>query len=87
MIVTQDYGWSQLARRQGMLWPQATDRAEVVGPGDLDYPAIAAALAAKRRKPLLVVEHAYEDGTPDTLDPVAAHRQSLTYVANTCGAA
>lgn len=60
--------------------------AEVVGPGDLDYPAIAAALAAKGRKPLLVVEHAYEDGTPDTLDPVAAHRQSLTYVANTFGA-
>ena len=25
MIVTQDYGWSQLAKRQGMLWPQATD--------------------------------------------------------------
>ena len=25
MIVTQDYGWSQLAKRAGRSWPEATD--------------------------------------------------------------
>ena len=70
-----------IRQSQGGVW------AEVVGPGDIDYPAIAAALSAKQYKPLLVVEHAYEDGTADTLDPVAAHQQSLTYVGTTFGAA
>jgi len=69
-----------IRQSQGGIW------AEVVGPGDLDYPAIAAALKAKGCKPLLVVEHAYEDGTPETRDPVAAHQQSLTYVRATLGA-
>lgn len=69
-----------IRQSQGGVW------AEVVGPGDLDYLAIAAALAARRCNPLLVVEHAYEEATPDTLDPVAAHQQSLTYVRTTFGA-
>ena len=69
-----------IRQSQGGVW------AEVVGPGDMDYPAIAAALAAKGSRPLLVVEHAYDAATVVTLDPVAAHRQSRLYVASTFGA-
>lgn len=70
-----------IRQSQGGVW------SDVVGPGDIDYPAIAAVMSAKGRKPLLVVEHAYETATPDTLDPVIAHQQSLTYVKTTFGMA
>jgi inosose dehydratase len=53
--------------------------AETLGPGDIDYEALAQALARKRVKPHLVLEVAVEQGTPKTLDPVAAHRQSADY--------
>ena len=52
---------------------------ETLGPGDVDYEALARALARKRVKPHLVLEVAVEKGTPKTLDPVAAHRQSAEY--------
>lgn len=54
---------------------------ETVGPGDIDHPALARVLADRRACPLLVLEHAYEDRTPSTLDVVDAHRKSLRYVA------
>lgn len=68
-----------IRQSQGGVW------AEVVGPGDLDYPVIATALQDQGRKALLVIEHAYEAGTPATLDVVAAHRQSLIYISKTFG--
>jgi inosose dehydratase len=52
---------------------------ETLGPGDIDYPALARALARKRVKPHLVLEIAVEAGTPKTLDPVTAHRRSAEY--------
>jgi inosose dehydratase len=54
--------------------------AQAVGEGDLDYPAIVALLKAKGVRPHLVIENAIEAGTPDTLSPVEAHRQSVAYV-------
>ena len=53
---------------------------EVLGPGDLDYPAILAALIGVHVKPALIVELAVEDLTPVTLAAQDAHRQSLDYV-------
>ena len=58
---------------------------ETLGPGDLDYPAIAAALQAIGRAPLLVIETASEQDTPQELDPSAACQQSLNYVVATFG--
>jgi inosose dehydratase len=52
---------------------------ETLGPGDIDYEALAQALARKKVKPHLVLEVAVEAGTPKTLDPVAAHRRSAAY--------
>jgi inosose dehydratase len=69
-----------IRQSQGGIWD------EVVGPGDLDYPLLAKALAAIGCHPLLVVEHAYEPATPRRLDPVAAHRQSRDFVRATFGA-
>ena len=58
---------------------------ETLGPGDQDYPAIAAALQAAGRLPLLVIETACEDDTPLALDPMIAQQQSLAYVLATFG--
>jgi inosose dehydratase len=52
---------------------------ETLGPGDLDYEALAKALVRKKVKPHLVLEIAVETGTPKTLDPVEAHRRSADY--------
>jgi inosose dehydratase len=52
---------------------------ETLGPGDIDYEALARALARKQVRPHLVLEVAVENGTPKTMDPVAAHRQSADY--------
>lgn len=52
---------------------------EVFGDGDIDYAALAGRLRAKRVKPHLVLEVAVEKGTPKTLDPVTAHRQSAEF--------
>lgn len=60
---------------------QAGVWAEVLGPGDLDYPALIAALAARGAAPRLVIEQALEPATPATLTAFEAHRQSADYVA------
>ena len=55
---------------------------ETLAAGDIDYPALAAALrlARRRRSALhLVLEVAVENGTPKTLDPREAHRRSAVY--------
>ncbi|MFB3905099.1 MAG: sugar phosphate isomerase/epimerase family protein [Acidobacteriota bacterium] len=52
---------------------------ETLGDGDIDYRALAAKLRSLQVKPHLVVELALEKGTPHTMDPVAAHRQSIEY--------
>ena len=49
---------------------------EVFGEGDIDYPALAAALAAVNVRPHLVVEQAVEDASPNTMDALSAHRPS-----------
>ena len=51
---------------------------EVVGLGDIDMEGVAAMLKARGVRPLLVVEHAYEEGTVMTLDAVGAHAASAT---------
>lgn len=58
---------------------------ETVGDGDIDLAAIAAMLAERGTRPLLVIEHAYEDGTPMTMDPVSAHAASVATVARVFG--
>lgn len=63
-----------LRQMQNGIW------SEVLGPGDLDYPAILAALVSAHVKPALIVELAIEDLTPITLAPQDAHGQSLGYV-------
>jgi inosose dehydratase len=52
---------------------------ETFGAGDIDYERLAQVLVKKGVKPHLVLEVAVEKGTPKTLDPVAAHRQSAEY--------
>ena len=52
---------------------------ETFGEGDIDYAALAQALAAAGVKPHLVLEVAVETGTPKTLDPTEAHRRSAAY--------
>ena len=47
--------------------------------GDIDYPRLAAFLAARGVKPHLVLEQAVEAGTPHTMDAVEAHRKTVTY--------
>jgi inosose dehydratase len=52
---------------------------EVFGPGDIDYPRLAEALRRIRVRPLLVLEQAIEEGSPSTLKPLEAFRQSTEY--------
>jgi inosose dehydratase len=52
---------------------------ETLGPGDIDYEALAEALARHKARPHLVLEVAVENGTPKTLSPVEAHRRSVEY--------
>jgi len=53
--------------------------AETFGEGDIDYAALAKGLKDLGAKPHLVLEQAVEKGTPQTLDPVTAHRRSAEY--------
>jgi inosose dehydratase len=48
--------------------------------GDIDYRKVAAGLEAQDVRPLLVLEQAVEQGTPDTMDAVESHRRSRAYV-------
>lgn len=47
------------------------------GEGDIDYGRLAGWLRSRGAKPHLVLEQAVENGSPNTLDAVAAHRESL----------
>lgn len=53
---------------------------ETFGPGDIDYERLAEELLRKKLRPHLVLEQAVEEGTPRTMDTVAAIRKSLDYV-------
>ncbi|HOK78765.1 MAG TPA: TIM barrel protein [Verrucomicrobiota bacterium] len=52
---------------------------ETFGPGDIDYERLAAEMKKIGVRPHLVLEIAVENGTPKTLSPVEAHRQSAAY--------
>jgi inosose dehydratase len=52
---------------------------EVFGPGDIEYPRLAESLLKIGVKPLLVLEQAIETGSPNTLRPVEAFKQSTAY--------
>jgi len=52
---------------------------EVFGPGDIDYPRLAAYLLEIGVKPLLVLEQAVEAASPNTMDAVEAFRKSTAY--------
>lgn len=59
---------------------------ETLGPGDIDYEALATALRrAGARRPHLVLEVAVEKGTPATMGPVEAHRRSAGYARQVFG--
>ena len=62
-----------LRQSQNGVWTEA------FGPGDIDYERLATMLRSKRKRPHLVLEQAVENGTPETMDAVEAHRQSLAY--------
>jgi inosose dehydratase len=52
---------------------------EVFGPGDIDYPRLAAYLLQIGVKPLLVLEQAVEAGSPNTMKAVEAFQKSTEY--------
>ena len=52
---------------------------EVLGDGDIDYPALAKYLLQINVKPHVVLEQAVEKDTPKTMGPVEAHRRGGEY--------
>lgn len=62
-----------LRQSQNGIW------SEVFGPGDIDYPRLATELKRAGVKPLLVLEQSIEEGSPNTMTGVEAHRKSLEY--------
>jgi inosose dehydratase len=52
---------------------------EALGEGDIDYPRLVEALVALKVAPQIVLEQAVENGTPHTMDVVAAHRLTVGY--------
>ena len=73
---------SELHLRQshGGIW------AESVEDGDIDLDTVAAMLGERRARPLIVLEHAYEEATPADRDPIEAHASSVAYLAPRFGA-
>lgn len=69
-----------LRQSHGGIW------AEAVEDGDIDHPRIAGMLSEAGIRPLLVIEHAYEDGTPNLRDPIEAHGASAAYITALFGA-
>ena len=55
---------------------------EVFSDGDIDYARLSIALKAQTISPLLVLEQCLEKGSPNTLGPVDAHKQDITYAKN-----
>jgi inosose dehydratase len=52
---------------------------ETVDDGDIDYPRLAALLAARKLRPHVVLEQAVEAKTPHTMSALEAHRLSVAY--------
>ena len=52
---------------------------EVFSEGDIDYRRLANDLKALGVRPNLVLEQCLEKGSPDTMGPVAAHKQDIVY--------
>jgi inosose dehydratase len=63
-----------LRQMQGGVWT------EHLGPGDIDFAQLFAALQERGARPQVIVEHAYAPATPTTMDAVAAHRRSIAYL-------
>jgi len=61
---------------------QSTDGiwSETFGPGDIDHQRLMEELKKQKIQPHLVCEQAVEQGTPDTMDTVAALSRSLDYL-------
>lgn len=53
---------------------------EALGEGDIDYRAFASALRETGARPHVVLEQAIEKGSPDTMKPVEAFKESTEYV-------
>ena len=53
---------------------------ETFGPGDIDYPRLAAELKKWKKKPLLVLEQCLEGPSPNTTNAIEAHRRNLDYI-------
>jgi len=62
-----------LRQSQNGVWTEA------FGPGDIDYPRLAESLLKIGVKPLLVLEQAVENGSPNTTKPVEAFKKSTAY--------
>jgi inosose dehydratase len=73
-------GELHLRQSRGGIWD------ETLGEGDIDLATVARMLQDRGVKALLTLEHAYEDGTPATMDPVAAHAASVATIARLFGA-
>jgi inosose dehydratase len=52
---------------------------EALGPGDIDYPKLVSLLQQRGVRPLLVLEQAVENASPNTMTAEAAHRQGVQY--------
>jgi inosose dehydratase len=62
-----------LRQSHGGVW------AETLGEGDIDHDSVRRLLEADGRKRLIVIEHAYEGGTPNERDVVEAHAESVAF--------
>jgi len=62
-----------LRQSQNNLWT------EVFGPGDIDYKRLAGHLLKIGVRPLLVLEQAVENGSPNTMNVVEAFKKSVAY--------
>jgi inosose dehydratase len=52
---------------------------ETFSEGDIDYQRLVRELKAQNIQPLLVLEQCLEKGSPNTMGPVEAHRQDISY--------
>jgi len=52
---------------------------EVFKPGDIDYPRLVKWLVENKLKPLVCLEQCIEGNSPNTLEGIPAHQQSLAY--------
>ena len=71
--------WGLLRQSHGGVW------AETLGDGDIDHAPIVERLKELEFDGPIVIEQATEDGTPDTLGPVEAHRRSFNWVTRVFG--